>query len=77
MKRYKKITVLLFLAVGCGLAATAQEAWDVDRCMSYAVKHNRTVKQRRLEADNYRLDRLKAYIIMCRLSTTVTLPKPQ
>lgn len=60
MKRYKKITVLLFLAVGYGLAATAQEAWDVDRCMSYAVKHNRTVKQRRLEADNYRLDRLKA-----------------
>ncbi len=60
MKRYKKITVLLFLAVSCGLAATAQEAWDVDRCMSYAVKHNRTVKQRRLEADNYRLDRLKA-----------------
>lgn len=60
MKRYRKITVLLFLAVGCGLAATAQEAWDVDRCMSYAVKHNRTVKQRRLEADNYRLDRLKA-----------------
>lgn len=60
MKRYKKITVLLFLAVGCGLAATAQEAWDVDCCMSYAVKHNRTVKQRRLEADNYRLDRLKA-----------------
>ena len=60
MKRYKKITVLLFLAVGCGLAATAQEAWDVDRCMSYAVKHNRTVKQHRLEADNYRLDRLKA-----------------
>ena len=60
MKRYRKITVLLFLAVGCGLAATAQEAWDVDRCMSYAVKHNRTVKQRRLEADNYQLDRLKA-----------------
>lgn len=60
MKRYRKITVLLFLAVSCGLAATAQEAWDVDRCMSYAVKHNRTVKQRRLEADNYRLDRLKA-----------------
>lgn len=60
MKRYRKITVLLFLAVGCGLAATAQEAWDVDRCMSYAVKHNRTVKQRRLEADNYRLDLLKA-----------------
>lgn len=60
MKRYRKITVLLFLAAGCGLAGMAQEAWDVDRCMSYAVKHNRTVKQRQLEADNYRLDRLKA-----------------
>lgn len=60
MKKYKKITVLLFLAVGLGMPAMAQDAWDVDRCMSYAVKHNRTVKQRQLETDNYRLDRLKA-----------------
>ena len=44
----------------CSLSAAAQEKWDIDRCMAYAVEHNRTVKQRRLEADNYRLDRMKA-----------------
>ena len=44
----------------CSLSATAQEAWDIDRCMAYAVKHNRTVKQRTLEADNYRLDKIEA-----------------
>lgn len=40
--------------------AVAQEAWGVDRCMAYAVEHNRTVKQRVLEVDNYRLGRMKA-----------------
>ena len=44
----------------CSLSAAAQEKWDIDRCMAYAVEHNRTVKQRQLEADNYRLDRMKA-----------------
>ena len=44
----------------CSLAATAQEAWDIDRCMAYAVEHNRTVKQRKLESDNYRLDKIEA-----------------
>ena len=44
----------------CSLSAAAQEAWDIDRCMAYAVEHNRTVKQRKLEADNYRLDKMKA-----------------
>ena len=53
----KSIGVLLCL---CSLSAAAQEKWDIDRCMAYAVEHNRTVKQRRLEADNYRLDRMKA-----------------
>ena len=43
-----------------GLEAAAQEVWDVDRCMNYAVQHNRTVRQRELEADNARLDRMKA-----------------
>ena len=38
----------------------AQEVWDIDRCMSYAVEHNRMVRQRGLEADNYRMDYLKA-----------------
>ena len=44
----------------CNLSAAAQEAWNIDRCMAYAVEHNRTVKQRKLEADNYRLDKMKA-----------------
>ena len=38
----------------------AQEAWSVDRCMKYAVEHNRTVKQRMYEVDNYKIDRLNA-----------------
>lgn len=50
----------LLLACLCNLNLTAQEVWDVDRCMAYAVDHNRTVKQRNLEADNYRLERMKA-----------------
>lgn len=50
----------LLLACLCNLSLTAQEVWDVDRCMAYAVDHNRTVKQRNLEADNYRLERMKA-----------------
>lgn len=51
---------LLLLVCLCSLNLTAQEVWDVDRCMAYAVDHNRTVKQRNLEADNYRLERMKA-----------------
>lgn len=50
----------LLLACLCSLSLTAQEVWDVDRCMAYAVDHNRTVKQRNLEADNYRLEHMKA-----------------
>lgn len=51
---------LLLLVCLCSLSLTAQEVWNVDRCMAYAVDHNRTVKQRNLEADNYRLERMKA-----------------
>ena len=52
MNIQKSIAVMLCF---CSLSAAAQEAWDIDRCMAYAVEHNRTVKQRKLEADNYRL----------------------
>lgn len=51
---------ILLIACFYSLSLTAQEVWDIDRCMAYAVDHNRTVKQRRLEEDNYRLDRIKA-----------------
>ncbi len=42
------------------LPAASQKVWSVDECMVYAVDHNHTVKQRRLEVKNYELDRLKA-----------------
>ena len=51
---------ICFFSGWMGLEAAAQEIWDVDRCMNYAVQHNRTVRQRELEADNARLDRMKA-----------------
>ena len=61
MSKHKGIAITLCLLACCyGSRPAAQEIWDVDRCMEYAVKHNRTVRQRQLEADNYRLDRLKA-----------------
>ncbi|WP_300726403.1 TolC family protein [uncultured Bacteroides sp.] len=61
MKTKKIITVSLLLAWGSSSIGTAaQQAWDVDSCMAYAVVHNRTVKQKKLEADNYRMDRIKA-----------------
>ena len=52
--------MICFFSGWIGLEAAAQEVWDVDRCMDYAVQHNRTVRQRELEADNARLDRMKA-----------------
>lgn len=42
------------------LQVSAQQVWSIDRCMMYAVDHNRTVKQRDLEVKNYKLDHLQA-----------------
>ena len=56
--------ILMALAAACWLPAAgagAQAVWSVDRCMAYAVEHNRTVRQRHYEAANYQADRLKAY----------------
>lgn len=50
----------LICMVGVSMEVAAQEVWGVDRCMAYAVEHNRTVRQRVLEVDNYRLDRMEA-----------------
>lgn len=61
MKRHRILHSFFLLCMTVASAdAVAQEAWGIDRCMAYAVEHNRTVKQRVLEADNYRLDRMKA-----------------
>ena len=37
MNIQKSIAVMLCF---CSLSAAAQEAWDIDRCMAYAVEHN-------------------------------------
>ena len=61
MNKKESIThddLLLFRLDGAGSCGT--RGMDVDRCMNYAVQHNRTVRQRELEADNARLDRMKA-----------------
>lgn len=52
--------VILWLACCSLCSVQAQEVWDIDRCMEYAVAHNRTVRQRALETDNYRASRMKA-----------------
>ena len=54
---------ICFFSGWMGLEAAAQEVWDVDRCMNYAVQHNRIVRQRELEADNARLDRMKLSVV--------------
>lgn len=59
-KNNKTKQSLLLLVSLCSLNITAQEVWNIDQCMAYAVEHNHIVKQRHLEADNYRMDRMKA-----------------
>lgn len=52
---------LMLLLVSISMAASAQEAWTVDRCMQYAVDHNHAVRQSQLELKNNSLDKLKAF----------------
>ena len=52
MKKNNKTKQSLLLLVSlCSLNITAQEVWNIDQCMAYAVEHNHIVKQRHLEAD--------------------------
>lgn len=60
MNTMKIKQAILSAACLCSLSLTAQDVWNIDRCMGYAVEHNRTVRQRELEADNYKMDHLKA-----------------
>lgn len=61
MKTTKAIKTIAILLVSLhGLATNAQEIWSIDRCMTYAVEHNRTVKQRVYEESNYKADHMKA-----------------
>ena len=55
-----KYTTVIALIVASAGDARAQQVWSVDSCMEYAVEHNRTVRQRVYEVDNYKIDRLTA-----------------
>lgn len=56
----KRIQLALLLTYSIACSLQAQKIWSVDRCMEYAVVHSRTVKQRQLETDNYRAEKIKA-----------------
>lgn len=61
MKPYRKIIFALCLCSCSHISSLmAQEMWSIDQCMHYAVTHNRTVKQRQLEADNDKMEQIKA-----------------
>lgn len=51
---------LLLFSLLFTLSVGAQEVWDVDRCMDYAVKNNHGIRQREFELDNAGMDRLAA-----------------
>ena len=55
-----KYTTVIALIVASAGDAGAQQGRSVDSCMEYAVEHNRTVRQRVYEVDNYKIDRLTA-----------------
>ena len=40
--KYKKITIALLLT---NLSLQAQEAWDLQKCISYAIEHNLSIKR--------------------------------
>lgn len=42
------------------VSLNAQDVWDVDRCMDYAVRNNHTIRQREFEVKNNKLDKLQA-----------------
>ena len=41
-------------------SSMSQEVWTVDQCMSYAIEHNHSVRQRELEMKNNQMDKLSA-----------------
>lgn len=49
MKREKIIA--LFIISSCCLGVSAQEKWDLHRCIEYALEHNLSIKQQEAERD--------------------------
>lgn len=61
MKPSKRNLALLWGACLCFTLAHAQGLWTAEQCMEYAMEHNHTVKQRALEWNNSKLDKMKAW----------------
>ena len=47
MKINTKLLTVLSISMLLANGAQAQEAWDLTRCIDYAIAHNLTVKQQR------------------------------
>lgn len=47
----KKILISLGLMAVCGFQAQAQEAWDLQRCITHAIEHNLSIKQKEAALD--------------------------
>lgn len=54
----KRIPLLLLLAAVC-IRVGGQNAWSVDRCISYAIQHNHDVRQRELNLDDNKIEKLR------------------
>ena len=60
VKRNLKAILLMGLCTVPGFPATAQELWNMDRCIHYAVQHAHRVQKSRVEAENAELNARRA-----------------
>lgn len=59
--KQRNIKGMLILAFSLSaVSINAQDLWDVDACMDYAVKHNHTVRQREYELKSQRMNQLES-----------------
>lgn len=60
MYKTLRILIVVFVVTAC-LPLAAQEVWTADRCMQYAVEHNRSIREKALQLDSYRQDLKSAW----------------
>ena len=67
----KKFSIIL-LSLAATVAATAQQAWTLDQCVSYAMKHATEVRRQHIEQRQKRVDYRTALLdFLPRLSADV------
>ena len=52
----KKILISLSWMAICGFQAKAQEAWDLQRCITHAIEHNLSIKQKEAARDQSKVE---------------------